>query len=144
MISTLRGPSYSFRRLRKARETARPSKCVVAVESVSFLGHIIGQGRIKPNPDKVISIQNCQRSSTKKQVRSFLGLTGYYRKFIPNFSAVSAPLSDLTKKGQPIKVRWNQEQEIAFTTLNQKISHSPILCYQFLSKNLYSELMRQT
>ena len=67
---------------------------------------------IQPQPEKVDSILNCQRPTTKKQVRSFLGLIGYYRNFIPNFSAVSAPLSDLTKKGQPNKVRWQEEQEM--------------------------------
>ena len=67
---------------------------------------------IQPQPDKVDSILNCQRPTTKKQVRSFLGLIGYYRNFIPNFSAVSAPLSGLTKKGQPNKVRWQEVQEM--------------------------------
>lgn len=99
----------------------------MAVKSVTFLGHVIGEGSIQPMPEKVISIQNCKRPTTKKQVRSFLGLIGYYRNFIPNFSAVSAPLSDLTKKGQTTKVRWNEEQEIAFSTLIQKLSSSPIL-----------------
>ena len=75
-----------------------------------------------------MSILNCQRPTTKKQVRSFLGLIGYYRNFIPNFSAVSAPLSDLTKKGQPNKVRWQGEQENAFGALIKELSKSPILC----------------
>ena len=115
-------------RLRQAKLTARPSKCVVAVKNVSFLGHLIGEGMIQPLPEKVVSIRKCQRPCTKKQVRSFLGLIGYYRNFIPNFSAVSAPLSDLTKKGQPNKVRWQDEQENAFNALIQELSKSPILC----------------
>ena len=83
---------------------------------------------IQPIPEKVVSILKCQRPYTKKQVRSFLGLIGYYRNFIPNFSAVSAPLSDLTKKGQPNKVRWQEEQENAFNALIQELGKSPILC----------------
>ena len=121
-------------RLRELHLTARPTKCVIAVKSVAFLGHVIGDGTIQPNPDKVDSILNCSRPTTKKQVRSFLGLIGYYRNFIANFSAISAPLSDLTRKGQPNKVRWNEEQEVAFTSLIKKLSHSPILCLPCFDK----------
>ena len=117
-----------LKRLRDARLTARPTKCIIAVNQVGFLGHVLGNGTVKPNPEKVLCIQNCRRPSTKKQVRSFMGLVGYYRKFIPNFSAISAPLTDLTKKGEPAKVRWNQEQEYAFQTLINLLSKSPILC----------------
>ena len=55
-------------------------------------------GTVKPNMEKVLCIQNCRRPSTKKQVRSLMGLVGYYRKFIPNCSAISAPLTNQTKK----------------------------------------------
>ena len=75
-----------------------------------------------------------------KQVRSFLGLVGYYRKFIPNFSAISAPLSDLTKNGQPNKIRWEQEQENAFVSLINQLSQSPILCLP----NFEKEFILQT
>ena len=124
-----------FKRLQEAKLTARPTKCVIAVRSVSFLGHIIGDGMIQPQPEKVKSILNCQRPTTKKQVRSFLGLIGYYRNFIANFSTVSAPLSDLTKRGQPNKVRWEEEQENAFVTLLQKLGKSPILCLPNFEKD---------
>ena len=123
-----------FLRLREMHLTARPTKCVIAVKNVSFLGLVIGEGIIQHNPEKVESILNCTRPVTKKQVRSFLGLIGYYRNFIANFSAISAPLSDLTKKGQPNKVKWNEEQEVAFTSLIQKLSHSPILFLPNFSK----------
>ena len=124
-----------FKRLQEAKLTARPTKCVIAVRSVSFLGHIIGDGMIQRQPEKVKSILNCQRPTAKKQVRSFLGLIGYYRNFIANFSTVSAPLSDLTKRGQPNKVRWEEEQENAFVTLLQKLGKSPILCLPNFEKD---------
>ena len=88
-------------RLRQSKLTARPTKCMIGVQNVTFLGHIIGEGRIKPSPEKVESIQQCKRPTTKRQIRSFLGLVRYYRRFLPNFSAISARLSDLTRKGQP-------------------------------------------
>ena len=114
--------------------TARPSRCVVAVTKVGFLGHILGNGTIQPNPEKVISILNCKRPVTKKQVRSFIGLIGYYRRFIPNFSSISAPLTDLTKNGMPTKVRWEEAQEIAFQSLIALLSKSPILCLPEFSR----------
>ena len=117
-----------FLRLRVAKLTARPTKCVIGVQSIAFLGHIVGKGVIMPSPEKVESINQYQRPATKKQVRAFIGLTGYYRKFIPNFSAITAPLSDLTKKGQPSKVRWGPEQESSFVMLTKQLSQSPILC----------------
>lgn len=117
-----------LQRLRYAKLTIRPTKCTIAVSQVGFLGHIIGNGVVQPSPEKVISIQNCKRPNTKKQVRSFIGLVSYYRKFIPNCSTVAAPLTDLTKKGKPTRVRWDQEQENAFQTLIELLSKSPILC----------------
>ena len=122
-------------RLRQSKLTARPTKCTIGVQSVAFLGHIIGEGRIKPCPEKVESIQQCKRPTTKRQIRSFLGLVGYYRRFLPNFSAISAPLSDLTRKGQPTKVRWGPEQENAFITLITQLSQSPILCLPDFQKD---------
>ena len=92
-----------FLRLRVAKLSARPTKCVIGFQSITFLGHIVGEGVIMPSPEKVESIKQCQRPATKKQARTFIGLTGYYRKFIPNFSAISAPLSDLTKKERSTK-----------------------------------------
>ena len=129
-----------FERLRAAQLTARPSKCVVAMGRIAFLGHIVGDGILKPSPEKVEGIRKCKRPCTKKQVRSFLGLVGYYRKFIPNFSAISAPLSDLTKNGQPNKIRWEQEQENAFVSLINQLSQSPILCLP----NFEKEFILQT
>ena len=122
-------------RLRLAKLTVRPTKCTIGVQSVAFLGHVIGKGVIMPNPEEIKSIINCQRPTTKKQVRALLGLTGYYRKFIPNFSAISSPLSDLTKKGQPSKVQWGPEQETSFHTLINQLSQSPILCLPNFEKD---------
>ena len=116
-----------LQRLRAANLTVKPSKCFIGYRSLECLGHIAGDEKLKPLPDKFTSIQNFTPPTTKKQVRSFLGLVGFYRKFIPNFSAVAAPLTDLTRKGQPNKIVWGEPQENAFITLKSSLMVTPIL-----------------
>lgn len=116
-----------FARLRRAWLTARPSKCFIAYPELDCLGHVIGQQRLQPEVEKIESLKNSPIPQTKKQVRSFLGLAGFYRKFIPNFSAIAIPLSDLTKKGQPNKVKWSNSAQLAFDTLKQLLCARPIL-----------------
>ena len=95
-----------FERVRSAGLTMKPSKCKLGFTSVDYLGHIVGEGEISPNPEKLFNIQQAPIPQTKKQVRSFLGLVGFYSKFIPNYSMVAAPLTDLTKRGCPNKIVW--------------------------------------
>jgi len=83
---------------------------------VDFLGHRLEQRKIGLHQDNVEKIKDAPRPSTKKQMQSFMGITGYYRDFIPNFAAIAAPLSDLTRKGQPSKVKWGEAQEKAYQT----------------------------
>ncbi|KAJ8019153.1 hypothetical protein HOLleu_42443 [Holothuria leucospilota] len=116
-----------FRRLRDAGLTARPTKCFVGYHSLDFLGHMVGEGLLKPQSDKVNEILEASIPKTKKEVRSFLGLVGYYRKFIPHFAAIAVPLTDLTKSKYPNKVRLEEPQERAFQTLKCRIATSPIL-----------------
>jgi hypothetical protein len=123
-----------FERLRTAHLTARPSKCYFGYSNVTFLGHVVGQGQIKPNPEKVETIKNCKRPRTKKQVRSFLGLVGYYRKFIPHFSTTASVLTDMTKKGRPNEVVWTDAAENSFRTLVKHITQEPILCLPDVDK----------
>ncbi len=79
------------------------------------------------DPGKLDQIGEAPRPKTKQQVRSFLGLAGYYRKFIPNFAEIAVPITDLTKKGQPNVVRWGDAQERAFQLLKQMLTQAPIL-----------------
>jgi hypothetical protein len=103
--------------LRDANLTAKPSKCSIAYNSIECLGHIIGENFLKPHPEKVRVIKEVPRPETKRQLRSFLGLLGFYRKFVPNFSSLALPLTDLTKKGAPNKLVWKGAQETAFCNL---------------------------
>jgi hypothetical protein len=114
-------------RLRDANLTAKPSKCEVGFRSLEFLGHMVGEGQMKPKVDKVEMVREAKRPETKKQLRSFLGLVGYYRRFIPNFAAIAVPLTDLTKKREPDRVTWGESQEHSFKTLKALMTSSPIL-----------------
>ena len=91
--------------------TARPSKCVFGEEAVDFIGHKIGRGELGLHDENVKKVRDALRPRTKKEVKSFLGLTGYYRNFIPNHAAIASPLSDLTKKGLPNEVERSDTHE---------------------------------
>ena len=75
----------------------------------------------------VNKIKSAPRPTNKKQVRSFMGLAGYYRDFIPNFAAITASLSDLTRKGQPNRVKWGDAQEKAYQIIKTLLVSEPIL-----------------
>ena len=116
-----------FKRLRRANLKAKPTKCLFGMESLEFLGHQLGKGLIQPRLKKVEAIQQAARPQTKRQLRSFLGLANYYRKFVPNFAAIAVPLTDLTKKGEPNTLQWGEAQENAFRCLKAKLADTPIL-----------------
>ncbi|KAK6985545.1 Retrovirus-related Pol polyprotein [Biomphalaria glabrata] len=86
-------------RLERANLTARPTKCMLGFRSLEFMGYQLGNGSLKPETGKVSTILDIEVPRTKTQVRAIMGLINYYRRFVPNFAAITAPLSDLTKKG---------------------------------------------
>ncbi|KAL2102391.1 hypothetical protein ACEWY4_001559 [Coilia grayii] len=88
---------------------------------------MLGRGVIRPQVGKVEAIKACERPTTKKQVRSFLGLVGWYRRFISNFSERAVPLTELTRKSQPNKVAWTEECEAAFQGLKDSLCREPVL-----------------
>lgn len=126
--------SEVLQRLRSANLTARPTKCSLAYPKLECLGHIVGDNKLHPHPDKVKAIREANHPVTKKQLRSFLGLVNFYRKFIPNFAQIALPLTDLTRKFSPSKLQWTEAQELAFQTLKSSITTSPILKLPDLSK----------
>lgn len=93
-----------FGRLQGACLTVKKAKCQLGRREYVYLGHVVGQGRVKPETAKVEAIRKFETPKTKKDVRSFLRLAGYYRRFTPAFSETAAPLSDLTKKEAPNEV----------------------------------------
>ncbi|XP_053406591.1 uncharacterized protein LOC128559314 [Mercenaria mercenaria] len=122
-----------FTRIREARLTVKPSKCMIGFGSISFTGHVVGDGMMQME-DELDKIRSADRPETKTQLRSFLGLAGYYRKFIGSFAEIAAPLTDLTKKGQPNKIVWRPDHETAFRTLKQLLTRAPILRLPDFSK----------
>ncbi|GFN97175.1 Zinc finger protein [Plakobranchus ocellatus] len=84
--------SELFKRLQEANFTVRPVKCLLGSRSVNFLGHRLSRGAIGLQDENVEKVRNAPRPKTKKEIRAFLGLIGYYKAFVPNFAAVSASL----------------------------------------------------
>ena len=123
-----------FERLAEARLVAKPSKCVAGHAQVSYLGHLVGVGEMQPLRSKVECIERYPIPETKKQLRSFLGLVSYYRRYIPDFSEIAAPLTDCTGKKYSNKVKWSSECDKAFSALKQRMSSFPILYLPDFSK----------
>ena len=111
--------------LRKEKLYAKFSKCEFWLPEIQFLGHVINDKGIHVDPAKIESVKNWQTPKTPTEIRSFLGLAGYYRRFIKNFSRIAVPLTALTHKGEPFI--WDTDQEEAFQTLKQKLCDAPIL-----------------
>lgn len=124
-----------FDKLRDQGLTVKPNKCMIGFEEVEFVGHVVGKGEMAMGEEKTSEIQRAARPKTKKQVRSFLGLASYYRRFIPNFAQVSAPLSNLTKKGLPNTVNWTTIEERSFNVLKDLLSRAPVLQLPDLKKD---------
>ncbi|GJX35488.1 putative reverse transcriptase domain-containing protein [Tanacetum coccineum] len=104
---------------------AKFSKCEFWLQEVHFLGHVVNQNGIHVDPSKIEAVKNWKTPTTPSEIRSFLGLAGYYRRFIANFSKIAKPLTSLTQKNQ--KYVWGVEQEEAFQTLKNNLCDAPIL-----------------
>ena len=113
--------------LRENQLYAKASKCAFAKEEIDFLGHIVNQEGIKVDPAKTSAVEQWPTPQTPTQVRSFLGLCSYYRKFVAAFAKVAAPLHDLTRKETPSPLPWTPEHEKAFQELKRRPVTAPLL-----------------
>ena len=111
--------------LRKEKLYAKFSKCEFWIREVRFLGHVVSGKGIHVDPTKIEAIQNWETPKTPTEVRQFLGLAGYYRRFIENFSKIAKPLTALTQKDR--KFDWGDTQEAAFQQLKKMLCSAPIL-----------------
>ena len=114
-----------FGRLRTAGLKLKPSKCHLFQKKVKFLGSVVSEAGVEPDPDKVKTVAEWPIPRNLTEVRSFVALASYYRRHIQNFAEIARPLHNLTKKGYPF--RWNKEQQIAFEILKQKLINYPVL-----------------
>ena len=115
-----------FSSVTSAGLTIKPSKSMIGFGEIEFLGHMVGNGKLKMEEEKVTKIKNAPQPKTKKQVRSFLGLTGFNRKFIPDYAQIASPLPDLTKEGQSNNVHWSNKEQTSFETLKRERNYSTI------------------
>jgi hypothetical protein len=111
--------------LRDHKLYAKFSNCELWLNSVKFLGHTISKDGISVDPSKVQEVMDWKPPKSVHQIRSFLGLAGYYRGFIPNFSRIAKPMTELLKKG--VKFMWSEACEKAFHTLRQHLTSAPVL-----------------
>ncbi|GJW74096.1 putative reverse transcriptase domain-containing protein [Tanacetum coccineum] len=111
--------------LKKEELYAKFSKCEFWIPKVQFLGHVIDSEGIHVDPAKIESIKDWTSPKSPTEIRQFLGLVGYYRRFIEGFSKIAKPMTKLTQK--KVKFVWGDKQEAAFQLLKQKLCSAPIL-----------------
>ncbi|KAD4585810.1 hypothetical protein E3N88_23411 [Mikania micrantha] len=111
--------------LRKEKLFAKFSKCAFWLREVQFLGHVISTDGIMVDPTKVEAVMKWSPPKTPTEIRSFLGLAGYYRRFIQDFSKIASPLTKLTKK--EVKFDWSTRQQQAFEELKSRLTQAPVL-----------------
>ncbi|GKA30734.1 putative reverse transcriptase domain-containing protein [Tanacetum coccineum] len=119
--------------LKKEELYAKFSKCDFWLSKVQFLGHVIDSEGIHVDPAKIESIKDWESPKTPTEIRQFLGLAGYYRRFIEGFSKIAKPMTKLTQKS--VKFNWGEKEETAFQTLKQKLCSAPILALPEGSEN---------
>ena len=111
--------------LRRHQLYAKLSKCEFWLDKVAFLGHIISANGISVDPAKISAITNWSAPTNPTEVRSFLGLAGYYRRFVENFSTIAKPLTQTLKKN--MKFNWTDECQATFEELKRKLTTAPVL-----------------
>ena len=111
--------------LRQHQLYAKFNKCEFWLSRVRFLGHVVSADGIYVDPQKVKAVANWEQPTTVTEVRSFLGLAGYYRRFIEGFSKIARPLHCLTRKG--VNFEWTDRCEESFQTLKEKLTSAPVL-----------------
>lgn len=115
-----------FTCLRKVNLTLKIAKCQFGGHQVEYLGCVIRDGEVLPNSKKIEAVVNYKQPVTKTDVKAFLGLSGYYRKFVPQYASISAPLTELLKNGKPEHVHWTAQCEQAFQIYKHRLSESPV------------------
>ena len=116
-----------FQRLSEANLKLKPSKCILFQHRVKFFGHIVSEEGVSTDPDKIMAVKEWSSPRSAKQVRSFLGLCSYYRRFVRDFAQIVRPLHKLCEKGS--KFLWSEDSENSFQSLKLTLTTAPILAY---------------
>jgi len=111
--------------LRRNKLYAKLSKCEFWLNEVVFLGHVISENGISVDPKKIEAVLRWERPTNVTEIRSFLGLAGYYRRFIEGFSTIASPMTRLTRK--EVKFEWSKECETSFQELKSRLTSTPVL-----------------
>ncbi|KAL4038615.1 hypothetical protein IC575_002237 [Cucumis melo] len=129
--------------LRANKLYAKFSKCEFWLRKVTFLGHVVSSEGVSVDPAKIEAVTNWPRPSTVSEIRSFLGLAGYYGRFVEDFSRIASPLTQLTRKGTPFV--WSPACERSFQELKQKLVTAPVLTVPDGSGNfvIYSDASKK-
>ncbi|WVZ84130.1 hypothetical protein U9M48_031191 [Paspalum notatum var. saurae] len=122
-----------LQKLREHKLYAKLSKCEFWLDQVPFLGHIVSKGGIMVDPSKISSVMDWKVPEVVKEVRGFLGLVGYYRRFIESFSRIAKPMTSLLEKGVPFI--WTKERQAAFDELKKRLTTAPVLTLPDLTKS---------
>ena len=116
-----------FTRIRAANLKLKPLQCHFLRRSIEYLGHVITSQGLQPNPKQVAAVQDFPVPENASQVRQFIGLTSYYRRFINKFADTAAPLHGLTRKNA--EFQWTPACQLAFEALKEKLVNAPVLVY---------------
>jgi hypothetical protein len=130
-------------KLRSNQLYAKFSKCEFWLTEVTFLGHVISAGGVSVHPGKVKDVLNWMPPTTASEIRSFLGLAGYYRRFIKDFSKIAKPMTKLLKKNKFFE--WTKECQASFEELRKRLTSAPVLVLPDLAKkfNIYCDALHQ-
>ncbi|KMQ88444.1 reverse ribonuclease integrase, partial [Lasius niger] len=124
-----------FQRLRAARLRLNPAKCHFCVNRLKYLGHVVDRNGIRTDPEKVSAVADWPKPASVKQVRQFLGMASWYRRFIANFSTLAAPLTRLTKKNA--RWAWGPDEDATFRTLKDALISAPVLACPDFSRRFF-------
>jgi hypothetical protein len=133
----------ALQKLRENRLYAKLSKCEFWMKQVAFLGHVILNGGISVDPSKVQDVLSWNAPTSVGDIRSFLGLAGYYRRFIEGFSKISKPMTELLEKDK--KFEWTSTCEASFQELKKRLTTAPILVMPDMKKpfSIYCDVSGQ-
>ena len=121
-----------FQRLREANLKLNPRRCTLFQTEVTYLGYMVSEKGISADPVKVAAVKDWPQPRNVNELRSFIGLCSYYRRFVPGFSLLAKPLHSLTEKNA--KFEWNEPCEQAFQKLKEILTRTPVLAYPNFDK----------